>query len=317
MPRRGQHAMVRGEGCYIWDDEGRQYLDLTASYGVTPLGHAHPALLKAINEQAGRLIALSSNFFNDRRAELLALLKARLPENFVHFFLCNSGTEANEAALKFAFLANRRPGWVALKRSFHGRTLGALATTWNPSFRETFAPLLQTATFVDPGDLRRARPRHRRPDRGVPRRGDPGRERGVADRARVPAARAEPLPRARRDVPRRRDPDRLRPHRRLVRARRARPRARPDDAGQGHGGRLPDRRRRDVGARVAVARSGHARHHLRRWTAPVRGGDRDDRDTRTPRIFPARRASREKRSWPDCGRRCALRRSCATCAVAG
>src|SRR5688572_4528701 len=152
VPRRGQHAMVRGEGCSIWDDEGRQYLDLTASYGVTPLGHAHPALLQAINDQAGRLIALSSNFFNDRRAELLSLLKARLPESFVHFFLCNSGTEANEAALKFAFLANRRTGWVALKRSFHGRTLGALATTWNPSFRETFAPLLKTATFVDPGD---------------------------------------------------------------------------------------------------------------------------------------------------------------------
>jgi acetylornithine/LysW-gamma-L-lysine aminotransferase len=153
VPRRGQHAMVRGVGCWIWDDEGRQYLDLTASYGVAPLGHAHPALLAAINHQAGRLIALSSNFFNDRRAELLALLRARLPAHFAHFFLCNSGTEANEAALKFAFLANRRRGWVALKRSFHGRTLGALATTWNPSFREPFAPLLQPATFVDPGDL--------------------------------------------------------------------------------------------------------------------------------------------------------------------
>jgi acetylornithine/LysW-gamma-L-lysine aminotransferase len=152
VPRRGQHAIVRGEGCRVWDDEGREFLDLTASYGVTPLGHAHPALLRAINDQAGRLIALSSNFYNDRRAELLALLKARLPESFVHFFLCNSGTEANEAALKFAHLTNRRAGWVALKRSFHGRTLGALATTWNPTFRESFAPLLQTATFVDPGD---------------------------------------------------------------------------------------------------------------------------------------------------------------------
>jgi acetylornithine/LysW-gamma-L-lysine aminotransferase len=152
VPRRGQHAIVRGEGCWIWDEEDRRYLDLTASYGVAPLGHAHPALLRAINDQAARLIALSSNFYNDRRAELLALLRARLPERFAHFFLCNSGTEANEAALKFAFLVNRRKGWVALKRSFHGRTLGALATTWNPSFRETFAPLLNSATFVDPGD---------------------------------------------------------------------------------------------------------------------------------------------------------------------
>ncbi|HVR30299.1 MAG TPA: aminotransferase class III-fold pyridoxal phosphate-dependent enzyme [Thermoanaerobaculia bacterium] len=153
VPRRGEHAMVRGEGCWLWDDQGRRYLDLTASYGTAPLGHAHPALVAAITAQAGRLISLSANFYNDRRAELLALLRARLPAHFAHFFLCNSGTEANEAALKFAHLATRRRGWVALKRGFHGRTLGALATTWNPRFRETFAPLLQPATFVDPGDL--------------------------------------------------------------------------------------------------------------------------------------------------------------------
>jgi LysW-gamma-L-lysine/LysW-L-ornithine aminotransferase len=153
VPRRGEHAMVRGLGCWLWDDEGRQYLDLTASYGVTPLGHSHPALVAAISTQAGRLIALSSNFYNDRRAELLALLRARLPEHYAHFFLCNSGTEATEAALKFAHLATQRRGWVALKRGFHGRTLGALATTWNPRFRETFAAIVQPATFVDPGDF--------------------------------------------------------------------------------------------------------------------------------------------------------------------
>jgi acetylornithine/LysW-gamma-L-lysine aminotransferase len=153
VPRRGEHAMVRGEGCWLWDDAGRQYLDLTASYGVAPLGHSHPALTAAIAAQAGRLVALSANFYNDRRAELLAVLRARLPGHFAHFFLCNSGTEANEAALKFAYLATERRGWVALKRGFHGRTLGALATTWNPHFRETFAALLQPATFVDPGDL--------------------------------------------------------------------------------------------------------------------------------------------------------------------
>jgi LysW-gamma-L-lysine/LysW-L-ornithine aminotransferase len=153
VPRRGEHAMVRGEGCWLWDDEGRKYLDLTASYGVAPLGHSHPALVAAISAQAGRLIALSSNFYNDRRAELLALLKARLPEHFAHFYLCNSGAEATEAALKFALLATQRSGWVALKRGFHGRTLGALATTWNPRFRETFAAIVQPATFVEPGDL--------------------------------------------------------------------------------------------------------------------------------------------------------------------
>ena len=126
VPRRGEHAMVRGEGCWLWDDAGRKYLDLTASYGVAPLGHSHPALVAAISAQAGRLIALSSNFYNDRRAELLALLKTRLPEHYAHFFLCNSGTEATEAALKFAHLATQRRGWVALERGFPDLPLGAL-----------------------------------------------------------------------------------------------------------------------------------------------------------------------------------------------
>ena len=111
VPRRGQHAMVRGEGCWHL---GRRGAPVSRPHRVLRRGAARPrasgAARRRSTTQAGRLIALSSNFFNDRRAELLALLKARLPEHFAHFFLCNSGTEANEAALKFAFLANRRTG---------------------------------------------------------------------------------------------------------------------------------------------------------------------------------------------------------------
>ena len=295
VPRRGQHAIVRGEGCWIWDDEDRRYLDLTASYGVAPLGHAHPALLAAINQQAARLIALSSNFFNDRRAELLGLLRARLPVRFAHFFLCNSGTEANEAALKFAFLVNRRQGWVALKRSFHGRTLGALATTWNPSFRETFAPLLHAATFVDPGDRDAL-------DRAIGDRPPPSSRRWSRARAgcgrssprsssapRRSAASAAPSSSSTRSRPASVAPG-------VVRARRARPRPRPDDARQGHGRRFPDRRGR-FSARVrerskracTAAPSAAGRSSARRRSRPSR---RSRRRSAHERARQGRRAAR-------------------------
>jgi len=153
IPKRGTSAMVRGEGCWLWNSEGSRFLDLTSGHGVAPLGHCHPALRRAIGEQAGRLISLSASFLNDRRGELLESLRSVLPEPFEHVFLCNSGTEAIEAGLKFAFLATGRSGAVALKQGFHGRTLGSLAVTWNPNFRGPFAPLLRQVSFVTPGDI--------------------------------------------------------------------------------------------------------------------------------------------------------------------
>lgn len=144
--------MVRGDGCWLWDEDDRRYLDLTSSHGVAPLGHSHPALTEAIARQAGRLVSCSSSFFNDSRATFLSSLEQVLPSRFKHVFLCNSGTEAIEAARKFAFLVNGRAGVVALKRGFHGRTLGSLALTWNPRFRKPFEALLQPVTFVDPND---------------------------------------------------------------------------------------------------------------------------------------------------------------------
>ena len=153
IPRRGNRPMVRGEGCWLWDDQDRRYLDLTSAHGTAPLGHSHPALVRAISEQAERLIALSSSFFNDSRAAVLAELAKHLPQHFAHIFLCNSGTEAVEAALKFATLTTGRSGWVALKRGFHGRSLGALGVTWSTRFRKPFAELLHPTTFVTPNDL--------------------------------------------------------------------------------------------------------------------------------------------------------------------
>lgn len=153
IPKRGKSAMVRGSGCEMWDASGRRYLDLTSAYGTTPLGHCHPELTAAIAEQAGRLIACSASFYNDARAAFLETLTAVLPADLGKVFLCNSGTEAIEAGRKFAFAANGKPGVVALKSDFHGRTLGALGTTWNPRFRRPFEALVHSAAFVEAGDL--------------------------------------------------------------------------------------------------------------------------------------------------------------------
>lgn len=152
-PRRGKTVMARGEGCWIWDTEGNRYLDLTSAQGVTMLGHAHPALSRAIGEQAQQLINCPSFFYNETRAKLLAKLAEVLPPHFAHVFLANSGAEAIDGAIKFARLATGRSQIVACMRGFHGRTLGALSVTWEPKYRKKFEPLLPDVTFVPYGKL--------------------------------------------------------------------------------------------------------------------------------------------------------------------
>jgi acetylornithine/LysW-gamma-L-lysine aminotransferase len=134
-------ALVRGEGARLWDLEGREYLDCMAGHGVANLGHAHPIVAAAIAEQAHRLITCHEAFCNDQRSALLQRLAALTPD-LDRVYLCNSGTEAVEAAIKFARLSTRRTGIVAAMRGFHGRTLGALSATWNKHYREPFEPLV-------------------------------------------------------------------------------------------------------------------------------------------------------------------------------
>jgi acetylornithine/LysW-gamma-L-lysine aminotransferase len=141
-------TLVRGEGAWLWDDQGRRYLDCTGGYGTVNVGHAHPAVAQAIAEQATRLISCPEIFYNDRRAELLETLAAIAPAGLDRFFLCNSGTEANEAAIKFARAITHRTGIVAAQRGFHGRTMGALSATWEPHYREPFAPLVPDVHHV-------------------------------------------------------------------------------------------------------------------------------------------------------------------------
>jgi len=140
-------AIVRGEGARVWDTEGKEYIDCVAGHGVANLGHAHPAVAEAIAHQARRLITLHEAYYNDQRAALLGKLARMVPE-LDRVFLCNSGTEAVEAALKFARLSTGRSGVVAAMRGFHGRTMGALSATWNKHYREPFLPLVPGFSHV-------------------------------------------------------------------------------------------------------------------------------------------------------------------------
>lgn len=145
-------TIVRGVGCTLWDDQGRAYLDATSGQGVALLGHSHPAVAEAVAQQAATLVTCPEIFYNDRRAELYALLTDILPDDFSRFFLCNSGAEAVEGALKAARLLTGRTGIVAARRGFHGRTLGALGLTWNRDYREPFAGWTAPVTHLTAGD---------------------------------------------------------------------------------------------------------------------------------------------------------------------
>ncbi len=150
-------ALVRGEGVYVYDELGKRYLDATSGQGVAALGHSHPAVASAIAEQAGRLVTCHESFYNDRRAELYNLLSDIMPADLKRFFLCNSGAEAIEGALKVAKLLTGRDGIVAAKRAFHGRTTGALSMTWTPKYRKPFQAWLPTVTHIAYNDIESAR----------------------------------------------------------------------------------------------------------------------------------------------------------------
>ncbi len=151
-PKR-QVAIVRGQGAHVWDAEGREYIDCVAGQGSANLGHCHPAVVAAITEQAGQLITCPETFHNDVRVALLHRLAQVAPPGLDRTFLCNSGTEAVEAAIKFARASTGRPGIIAANRGFHGRTMGALSATWKEEYRRPFAPLTPGFSHVPFNDL--------------------------------------------------------------------------------------------------------------------------------------------------------------------
>jgi acetylornithine/N-succinyldiaminopimelate aminotransferase len=160
--RQAPIVMARGEGCTLYDVEGRRYLDMTAGIAVCVLGHGHPGLADAIAAQARRLVHVSNLYYSETQLQLAEALSRRAFAGRV--FFCNSGTEANEAALKLARryqIVTRgqpeRTEIVAFDNSFHGRTLGALSVTGQPKYREGFGPLVTPVRFVPFGDVAGAR----------------------------------------------------------------------------------------------------------------------------------------------------------------
>jgi acetylornithine/LysW-gamma-L-lysine aminotransferase len=146
-------AIVRGEGSYLFDSEGKRYLDAMSNYGVSALGHADPEFTAAMQDQIARLISCHQSFYNDQRAAALQALSTVMPEGLTRYFLSNSGAEAIEAALKFAVVTTGRRKLVAAKRGYHGRTLGALSATAEPKYRDAFTPLPLEATHVPFNDM--------------------------------------------------------------------------------------------------------------------------------------------------------------------
>jgi len=145
-------TFISGKGCVLKDDQGKSYLDFLAGIATNVLGHGHPAVIKAVTKQVSTLAHVSNFFAHPQGLRLASRLQEMTGDSQARIFFCNSGAEANEAALKIS----RRTGRsriVATQGSFHGRTMGALSMTGQPSKREPFAPLLKGIAHVPYGDL--------------------------------------------------------------------------------------------------------------------------------------------------------------------
>ncbi len=141
--------LVRGEGCYVWDENGKKYLDFLAGIAVNSLGHAHPELVKAVSEQVGTLVHISNLFASPQQIALAQNLKRITGAGEGgRVFFGNSGAEAIEAAIKLARRNKQQGTIIALDNSFHGRTTGSVSLTGKPALREDFEPLLPNVLHV-------------------------------------------------------------------------------------------------------------------------------------------------------------------------
>ena len=156
-PRRWNMALVRGHGSRLWDIDGKEYVDLMSGWGVTSIGHGHPALVEAIAEQARTLIQTTNIVYSEPQLELAERLDRIAPDPIHRSFFMSSGAEANEGALKLAHGATGRDRFVATLKSFHGRTLGAMGALGQEKHRARWDPLVRKATLVPFGDLEAAR----------------------------------------------------------------------------------------------------------------------------------------------------------------
>jgi acetylornithine/LysW-gamma-L-lysine aminotransferase len=140
--------IAEGDGPYLYDTDGTEYLDVGASYACVPLGHGHDAVQSAIAEQLADLTYVQASYPVATRTTLYETLAETAPADIDKVWLCNSGTEANEAALKFARAATGRSKLIATMQGFHGRTMGSLATTWKDKYKKPYEPLIGDVEFV-------------------------------------------------------------------------------------------------------------------------------------------------------------------------
>ncbi|MFJ7825491.1 acetylornithine transaminase [Psychrobacillus sp. NPDC096623] len=148
--RRPIH-LVKGKGTIVTDDKGKDYLDFTSGIAVLSLGHTHPAIVQAIQEQSEKLWHISNLFENPEQEKLAETLVK--DTHFSHAFFCNSGAEANEAAIKLARKHAGKHTIITFEKSFHGRTFGAMSATGQDKIRNGFGPLLETFKTVPFNDL--------------------------------------------------------------------------------------------------------------------------------------------------------------------
>ncbi len=149
-------SIERGEGLYVWDEDGNEYMDFTAGWGVTCLGHAHPVITEALAAQSRKIIQNPNSgiTYSPARARLLSLLMEILPKGLTRVFFSNSGAEANDASIKLARKATGRLDVVSTDLSFHGRTISTASATGQAKHRDKFKPLMPNYRFVPFNDLR-------------------------------------------------------------------------------------------------------------------------------------------------------------------
>lgn len=140
--------LVRGEGARVWDDKGKVYLDCVSGHGVSNIGHGTRQVIDAITEQAQKLITCPNVFYNDARARFVKELVDITPARVTKAFLCNSGTEAIEAALKFARFSTKKSDFICAMRGFHGRSFGAMSATFKKEYRQPYEPVVPGFKFA-------------------------------------------------------------------------------------------------------------------------------------------------------------------------
>ncbi len=146
-PKR-EAVLVRGAGALLYDDQDREYIDCAAGIGVANVGHCHPVVVEALQRQVAELMVVPNTLYNDKRSLLLEKLVQVAPQGIKRAYLCNSGAEAVEAALKFARVSTGRTEFVTAMRGFHGRTMGAVSATFTKKYRDPFAPLVPGFSYV-------------------------------------------------------------------------------------------------------------------------------------------------------------------------